>query len=157
MKSTFHKISLLITTILIVIAASFFFPSFSWAAHGAAKFFVSAWLVRIWLALVSGTAIVIGVMLALDSYDEKPRTEPVLTHGKKVVLEKKYSLSYRKIGGGLLCVIVGSALFITSVFLLPDKRTGHSGFGKIAARFKAEQTIPQKALHEDENSMPTGH
>lgn len=156
MKSMFHKIPLLVTALLII-AASFFLPSFSWAAHGSAEFYVSAWLVRIWLALVSGTVIVVGVMLAIDSYDDEHRTEPVLTSEKKVVLEKRYSLSYRKISGGLLCVIVGGALFTTSVFLLPDKRTGHSGLGKIAARFEAEQATPPKALHDNENSMPSDH
>jgi len=108
-------------------------PSFSFASSegGSAELFVSAWLVRIWLALAFGSVIVIGVLIALDCYSVK-HTEPVLNEDRQVVLKKVNKLCYWKIGGGLFCAFVGSALFVTSVFLLPDKRTGHSGLGKIA-------------------------
>ena len=116
-------------------------PTLTLASEGSAEFFVSAWLVRIWLALVSGTVIVVGVMLALDSYSNQGTLEPVITPDSKVAIVKQKKLSYKKIGGGLLCVCVGCALFVTSVFLLPDKRTGHSGIGKIIKRFSTEQVV----------------
>ncbi len=141
---------------LCTVSAFSFFPSFSFASAGSAEFFVSAWLVRLWLALVSGTAIIIGVMIALDSYAKKHTTEPVLTPEAKVVLEKTHNLSYRKIGGGLLCVLIGSALFVTAVFLLPDKRTGHSGIGKIVARFTGGQTTVH-GVSPNKDHMPSGH
>ena len=134
-------------------------PSLSLASEtGAAQFSVAAWLVRIWLALVSGSAIVIGVMIATDSYETTPTLEPQLTPEDKVVITKQYKLSYWKIGGGLLCTIVGCALFVTSVFLLPDIRTGHSGLGKIVSHF----TGAQHSIPSDENSghsvpAPPGH
>lgn len=117
---------------------------------------MSAWLVRLWLAMVSATAIIIGVLIALDSYAKEPTTEPVLTPESKVVLEKKHRLSYLRIGSGLLCVIIGGALFVTSVFLLPDKRTGHSGIGKIIERFIDIQQSEQEAVP-SEHTVPSGH
>lgn len=123
-------------------AGLFCFPSILPASEGAPEFFVAAWLVRLWLGLAFGTAIVVGVMLALDSYSStKHITEPTLTEDSQVKLIKKPLLSYRKIGGGLLCVFLGCAFFVTAVFLLPDKRTGHSGVGKIIKHFNINQTI----------------
>lgn len=118
-------------------------PTLTLASEGSAEFFVAAWLVRLWLALVSGTTIVVGVLLALDSYSGQGTLEPVLTPDSKVVIVKQKKLSYKKIGGGLLCVCVGCALFVTSVFLLPDKRTGHSGISKIINRFSTEQVAAE--------------
>jgi hypothetical protein len=125
---------------------------------GAAQFFVAAWLVRIWLALVSGSAIVIGVMIATDSYEKTPTLEPQLTPDAKVVITKQYKLSYWKIGGGLLCTIVGCTLFVTSVFLLPDIRTGHSGLGKIVSHFTgAQHSTPSDANSGHSVPAPPGH
>jgi hypothetical protein len=137
------RFSTLFLTASVLAVTFLMFPALSIASEGgSAKFFVAAWLVRIWLALVSGTAIIIGVMVATDSYSASSTLEPKLTPDAKVVITKRYRLSYRKIGGGLLCAIVGSALFVTSVFLLPDIRTGHSGIGKIVAHFTAAVDTP---------------
>ena len=134
-------------------------PSLSIASEtAAAQFFVTSWLVRIWLALVSGSAIVIGVMVAMDSYSSSPILEPQMTPDAKVVITKQYKLSYWKIGGGLLCAFVGCALFVTSVFLLPDIRTGHSGLGKIVRHFTgAQQTIPSDINSGHSVPAPPGH
>jgi hypothetical protein len=139
--------------------ALFLLPSLSLASGtAAAQFFVTSWLVRIWLALVSGSAIVIGVMIAMDSYSASPILEPQMTADAKVVITKQYKLSYRKIGGGLLCAFVGCALFVTSVFLLPDIRTGHSGLGKIVRHFTgAQQTIPSDANSGHSVPAPPSH
>ena len=135
-----------------------FAPSLSIASEGSAQFFVAAWLVRLWLGIASGTAIVVGVLVALDSYSADHTTDPVLNQEDKVVLEKKYKLSYQKIGGGLLCVLLGCLLFVTTVFLLPDKRTGHSGLGKIVSHFKADQGEAQKnSSQHASNPSDDGH
>jgi len=144
---SFSKIRLftLYVTTSILALSFLMYPALSIASEGrSAEFFVAAWLVRIWLALVSSTAIIIGVMIASDSYSAKSTIEPKLTPDAKVVITKQYQLSYRKIGGGLLCAIVGCALFVTSVFLLPDIRTGHSGLGKIVAHFTTDVNIPSE-------------
>jgi hypothetical protein len=148
------RFSTLFLTASILAMNSLMFPPLSIASAGeSAKFFVAAWLVRIWLALVSGTAIIIGVMVASDSYSASSTMHPQLTRDSKVVMTKQYRLSYRKIGGGLLCAIVGCALFVTSVFLLPDLRTGHSGMGKIVAHFTTHAETPS-AESQSGNSMP---
>ena len=153
------KFSFAVITAAIIAGILFLLPSLSFASEtGAAQFFVAAWLVRIWLALVSGSAIVIGVMIATDSYETTPILEPQLTADDKVVITKQYKLSYWKIGGGLLCTIVGCALFVTSVFLLPDIRTGHSGLGKIISHFTGEQhSIPSEANSGHSVPAPPGH
>ncbi|OGQ96741.1 MAG: hypothetical protein A2521_07315 [Deltaproteobacteria bacterium RIFOXYD12_FULL_57_12] len=138
---------MLVAAIAIALA-SLVAPQIVHASEGSAEFYVSAWLVRVWLGLVCGSTIVVGVMLALDSYSSKPTIEPVLTADSKVELVKKYQLSYLKIGGGLLCVTVGCALFVVAVFLLPDKRTGHSGIGKVLQRFNIGQIIVEQNTHE---------
>ena len=137
--------SILFVTATTLTVAFLMLPALSIASEGElAEFYVAAWLVRIWLALVSGVAIVIGVLIATDGYSTHPIMEPQLTADAKVVITKRYKLSYRKIGGGLLCTIVGCALFVTSVFLLPDIRTGHSGLGKIVAHFTADVNAPSE-------------
>ncbi len=153
------KFSFAVITAAIFVGTLFLLPSLSIASEtGAAQFFVSAWLVRIWLALVSGSAIVIGAMIAMDSYSASPTLEPQLTPDNKIVITKQYKLSYLKIGGGLLCAFVGCALFVTSVFLLPDIRTGHSGLGKIVRHFTgAQQTIPSAANSGHSVPAPPGH
>ena len=154
--TSFSKIrfSTLYLTASILAFSFLMYPALSIASEGkSAEFFVAAWLIRIWLALVSATAIVIGVMIASDSYSAKSTIEPKLTPDAKVVITKQYQLSYRKIGGGLLCAIVGSALFVTSVFLLPDIRTGHSGLGKIVAHFTADMNASSEESQSG-HSMP---
>lgn len=116
-------------------------PSLACASELSPKFFVAAWLVRIWLALASGSAIVFGIMSALDGKSSKHTLEPVLGPDKKVAITKVYKISYRKVGGGMLCAVFGCLLFVTSVFLLPDKRTGHSGLGKIITHFASEKNV----------------
>lgn len=135
----------------------FSLPSTSWASNLAtAQFQVAAYLVRLWLALVAGTGVVIGVMLAMDGYTSDPHIQPVMTPDKTVQLIKSLKLSYGKIGAGLLCVILCGALFATAVFLLPDKRTGHSGIGKIVTRFTGEQNVGP-AMPESVHSVPAEH
>ena len=153
------KFSFAVITAAIIGGILFILPSLSFASEtAAAQFYVTAWLVRIWLALVSGSAIVIGVMIATDSYETTPTLEPQLTADDKVVITKEYKLSYWKIGGGLLCTIVGCALFVTSVFLLPDIRTGHSGIGKIVSHFTGEQqSTPSDANSGHSVPTPPGH
>jgi hypothetical protein len=153
------RFSFAVITAAIFAGTIFLIPSLSIASEtAAAQFFVSAWLVRIWLALVSGSAIVIGVMIAMDSYEASPTLEPQLTPEAKVVITKQYKLSYWKIGGGLFCAIVGCALFVTSVFLLPDIRTGHSGIGKIVSHFTgAQHSIPSEANSGHSVPAPPGH
>jgi hypothetical protein len=153
------KFSFAVITAAIFAGTLFLLPSLSIASEtAAAQFFVSAWLVRIWLALVSGSAIVIGAMIAMDSYEASPTLEPQLTPDAKVVITKQYKLSYLKIGGGLLCAFVGCALFVTSVFLLPDIRTGHSGIGKIVSHFTGSQhSIPSDANSGHSVPAPPGH
>ncbi|MCF6289937.1 MAG: hypothetical protein L3J03_02895 [Desulfobacterales bacterium] len=129
--------------------AAVLFPQLLFASgggEGSAQFFVAAWLVRVWLGLASGATIIIGVMLALDSYSPQHISEPVLTEESRIKIDRKYRLSYRKIGGGLLCVVFGCALLVSTVFLLPDKRTGHSGIGKIMARFEIGQVIDHQSV-----------
>jgi len=159
--TSFYRIRFSTLSVTAALIAGFLFllPSLSIASETAtAQFFVAAWLVRIWLALVSGSAIIIGVMIATDSYSSTPILEPQLTPDAKVVLTKKYKLSYRKIGGGLLCAIVGCALFVTSVFLLPDIRTGHSGLGKIVSHFTgAQHSTPSDANSGHSVPAPPGH
>ena len=128
-------------------AAAVLFPQVLFASGGStgsAQFFVAAYLVRLWLGLVSGATIVVGAMLALDGYSSRHTSEPVLTEDSRVKIERKYRLSYRKIGGGLLCVVFGCALLVTTVFLLPDKRTGHSGIGKILHHFEIGQVADHR-------------
>ncbi len=138
----------LVSVALACLAAALLFPRVLFAAGGdagSAQFFVAAWLVRVWLGLVSGATIVIGAMLALDAYSPQHISEPVLTGESRIRIERKYRASYRKIGGGLLCVLFGCALLVTTVFLLPDKRTGHSGIGKIMARFEIGQVADHQS------------
>lgn len=138
-------------------AGLFSSPAILLASEGSAEFFVAAWLVRLWLAMVCGTAIVVGVMLALDSYSSKHIMEPTLTADSQIKIIKKKLLSYRKIGGGLLCVFIGCAFFVTAVFLLPDKRTGHSGVNKILKRFNISQTMVDSGSNDGASDTPTQH
>lgn len=148
----------LLIAIIAAFTISFALPSTSLASGLAmAQFEVSSYLVRIWLAMVFGTGVVIGVMLALDSFAPEGRMEPVVTPDKKVQLIKRQQLSYRKISGGLLCVAICSVLFVTSVFILPDKRTGHSGLNKIITHFKKADSNSTPTLPESVNSVPVKH
>lgn len=134
----------------VLLFVTLFSPQQLLASEGAlAQFYVSAWLVRLWLGLVSGAVIVAGVLLALDSYSSRYTSDPVLTPDSQVQLVKQYQLSYRKIGGGLACVVLGCTLLVTTVFLLPDKRTGHSGVAKILERFNVSQVVVEKNGHAD--------
>lgn len=114
-----------------------FIPSFSGASEGPGLFFVAAWLIRLALGLIGGTAVVVGVMMALNGYAPEPTIEPVASPESGVTIVQKRKLSYRRIGGGLLSVIFGCALFLAVVFLLPDRRTGYSGIGKLLGCFQA--------------------
>jgi len=158
-KSSRIRFPSAVITATLVAATLLLLPSLSIASDTAtAQFFVTSWLVRIWLALVSGSAIVIGVMIASDSYEANPTLEPQMTPDAKVVITKQYKLSYWKIGGGLLCALVGCVLFVTSVFLLPDVRTGHSGLGKIVSDSTGtEHPTPSAANSGHSVPDPHGH
>ncbi|MBW2467026.1 MAG: hypothetical protein JRF02_06970, partial [Deltaproteobacteria bacterium] len=135
--------------VIAFIAALILLPSLSHASGLTPEFFVSAWLVRLWLAMVCATAIVVGLLIALNSKIAKSALEPTRDADGKIVLSREYRLSYRKLGGGLLCIVLGGALFVTCVFLLPDKRTGNSGIGKIKAHLSGEQYSPTQKMHND--------
>lgn len=110
-------------------------PSSTWASEGSVKIFVSAWLVRLWLALIGGTFVVMGVILAMEAHSREHSIHPVRTQ-EGVVVQKVKQLSYLKIGQGLLSVFLGCLFFVSAVFLLPDKHTGHSGWAKVADRYR---------------------
>ena len=147
--------NIIIAGVIAYTTASIFFPSLSHASELTPEFFVSAWLVRIWLALVSATAIVVGLLVALDSRIVKSSLEPKRAADGSVVIGKEYKLSYRRLGGGLLCAILGCTFFVTSVFLLPDKRTGNSGINKIITRFSDIQGSSTVKLPGSNHNPPT--
>jgi hypothetical protein len=153
MKKTFFffRKNTLSASVLIIALLVLVLSDLSLASEGSAQFFVSAWLVRVWLALVSGTAIIAGVMIALDGYASDQRLEPALSQETGVTITKVRKISYRKIGSGLLLVIFGCLFFVTSIFLLPDKRTGQSGIGKIVDHFRADQ-ISETVISTTEHS-----
>lgn len=91
----------------------------------------------------------------MDGYSKDPTLDPVMTPDEGVQIVKKYKLSYPKIGGGLLVVIVGCAFFVTSVFLLPDKRTGRSGMGKIISHFQMLQGDADVGVHARKEEAPS--
>jgi hypothetical protein len=150
-KNSLAASALIIAFLLLVL------PDLSLASEGSAQFFVSAWLVRVWLALVSGTVIIGGVMIALDGYASDHRLEPVLTEETGVTLTRVQQISYRKIGSGLLLVIFGCLFLVTSIFLLPDKRTGQSGIGKIVDRFSTDQVSETVISAADHNKSSSKH
>ncbi len=116
-------------------------PSVVWASESMVKLYVSAWLVRLWLALIGGTVLVVGVMVAMGGDKSDYTLQPVYSKDSGVSVTKKPKLSYMRIGGGLLTVVVGCLFFVSSVFLLPDKQSGYSGIGKVIAQLKTTKVI----------------
>lgn len=149
MRSKNPSASVYILLICCLYISTLLSPALSLASEGSAQFFVSAYLVRIWLAMLGGIAVVSGVILAMNGYAGDHTLAPEKTGDSGVALRKIPRLSYLKVSSGLLCVILGCAFFVTAVFLLPDKRTGHSGLGKIAAHFKTAQAASEPAGPDD--------
>ena len=159
MKKTFFflKKNSFVGSALIIALSVLILPDLLLASEGSGQYFVSAWLVRVWLALVSGTVIIGGVMIALDGYASDHKLEPVLTQETGITITGVRKISYRKISSGLLLVIFGSLFFVTSIFLLPDKRTGHSGIGKIVDQFRADQVSKSVILTTDHSKPSLKH
>ncbi|MFC1837768.1 hypothetical protein ACFLYW_03715 [Thermodesulfobacteriota bacterium] len=156
-RSFFCLAHIIVVGIITCIATSILLPSFSHASELSAEFFVSAWLVRIWLAMVSGAVIIGGLMIALDGYASDHRLEPVITEETNVSITRVREISYRKIGSGLLLVIFGCLFFVTSIFLLPDKRSGHSGINTIIDHFKADSASETVITVGDHGKSPAKH
>lgn len=138
-----------------LVLAVFLCPSLAVAAEDAGLSLVAGWFIRLGLALLGTTAIVVGVLIALEGYAPEQRITPVAAPESGVALIKERPLSYRRIGAGLLTVIFGAAFLITVVFLLPDKRSGRSGITPVIARLQVVQgKIMERVFYRHRTTAP---
>lgn len=71
-------------------------------------------IVRIIVAVLGGLVVVLGFIVALKGVGGKADIE--------LALSEKRRLSFKKVSQGVVIVIVGAAILVAAVYLLPEKK-----------------------------------